>query len=534
MLEMLEWVKQRLEEPTGSQSKGPAKEGLLPDLRAADPVTALNELSGWLEPGRDTGAADPKSKSEFVARVQEAGAAHVSALFAQYLSSAEKRQTARDWAWKSLLEYQSRLMQAMGALAETLLKTAEADAAHLPAATLAAARALRECRTFAKACHVHYSSVPRPLWRMAYAIHARAERTGCAASPVNLHADHRTVATVEQELLRLLLLQVCAPDMMAPEQIETADRMLAQLGDFTLPPAGATDNPFCFDPAGDAPPRRAAGSPAQPAPAARYFGPGMGFAALERIHKQWAAAKKPGEAKLFGADIAPGAQSGALQHLMLFWRAENPYLPPPHAPASGSLKVIHGYEQIWSQLSAALPGAGGLSLADPNAAAPRAPETWTLCDAGGNELGAELPQASGAWTKCGGLVGLQAPSGENWVGVIRRMHADASLHADIAVVSRKPLGVTLREVLEKGEDRVFTEASAKQFGMSTVHALILADGSDGAQPANLVLPPESWKEGRVYELQGEEPLRYLRGVQLVRRGDDYVRATFQWLPKPGG
>ena len=527
----LEWVKHRLEKPTGSQPKGSAGGRLLPDLRASGPVTALNELSGWLDPGRDTGAADPKSKSEFLALVQEAGAAHVSALFAQYFSSAEKRQAARDWAWKSLFEYQSRLTQAMGALAAALLKTAEAGATHLPAATLATARALRECRTFAKACHVHYSSVPQALWRMAYAIHAHAERTGCATSPVSLHAHHRTMATVEQELLRLLLLQVCAPDMMAPEQIETADCVLDQLGDFTLRPAGATDNPFYFDPTGDAPPGRAAGSPAQPGPAARYFGLGMGFAALERIYKEWAAAKKPGEAKLFGTDIAPGAQSGALKHLMLFCRAENPYVPPPHLPASGSLKVVHGYEQIWSQVSAGLPGAG-LSLADANAPAPRAPETWTLCDAGGNELGAQLPQASGAWSKCGGLVGLQAQSGENWVGVIRRMHADSSLHADVAVVSRKPLGVTLREVLEKGGDSLFTEAAAKQFGMSTVHAVILADGSDGAQPANFVLPPESWKEGRVYEIQDEEPLRYLRGVQLLRRGDDYVRATFQWPPKP--
>jgi hypothetical protein len=530
MLEMLDWVKQRLEEPAGSQPKGSAERGLLSDLRASDPVTALNELSGWLEPGR--GVADPKSNSEFVARVQEAGAAHVATLFAQYFSSAEKRQAARDQAWKSLLEYQSRLTQTMGALAAALLKTAEANATHLPAATLASARALRECRTFAKACHVHYSSVPRALWRMAYAIHARAERTGGATSPVHLHPNHRTTATVQQELLRLLLLQVCAPDMMAPEQIETADRILDQLGDFTLRPAGATDNPFYFDPAGDAPPGRAAGSPVQPGSAARYFGPGMGFAALERIYKEWAAAKRPGEAKLFGADIAPGAQSSALNHLMLFLRAESPYVPPPHAPASGSLKVVHGYEQIWSQVTAALPGGGGLSLADANAPAPSAPETWTLCDAGGNELGAQLPQASGAWTKCGGLVGLQAPSGENWVGVIRRMHADSSLHADIGVVSRRPLGVTLREVLQENEDRVLTEAAAKQFGMSTVHALILADGSDGAQPANFVLPPERWKEGRVYELQGEEPPRYLRGVQLLRRGDDYVRATFEWLPKP--
>jgi hypothetical protein len=124
--------------------------------------------------------------------------------------------------------------------------------------------------------------------------------------------------------------------------------------------------------------------------------------------------------------------------------------------------------------------------------------------------------------------------GEHWVGVIRRMHAvpGGSSHADIAVLSRDPKAVSLREVLQRGEDSVFSETSSKQFAFSSVRAVILADGAEGSQPANLLLQPEHWREARIYETQGEEPTRFLRGLQVVRRGNDYLRATFEWVPGP--
>jgi hypothetical protein len=119
--------------------------------------------------------------------------------------------------------------------------------------------------------------------------------------------------------------------------------------------------------------------------------------------------------------------------------------------------------------------------------------------------------------------------------MVRRIHArpDGSLQADISLMSRAPRAHTLRRVVRNGEDRVFTDASAKQFGMSLVRALILADGAEPGRPANLMLPPESWAEERVFELQSDAEARFLRGLQVVRRWDNYVRATFEWVEAPG-
>jgi hypothetical protein len=341
------------------------------------------------------------------------------------------------------------------------------------------------------------------------------------------------MTTVEHELLRLVMLHVSAPDMLAPEQIEVADRIVEQLGgEFTLRQPGVADNPFYFEPASEFAPRRAKGRP--PVASARYFGPGMGYASLERFGKQAGAARLE-EFRTFGKDIEPRVQLGTVQHLLTFWRADCPYAPPAHEPAAGTLQVVHGYARIWQYLSDVHHGASELSLADSSASERQPPETWELKGAGGNELGAEVPQASRAWVKCGGAVGFAEPGGGiRCVGMIRRMHArpDGGLQADIAVLSREPREVSLRAVILKYDDSVFSDASSRQFAGKPVHAIILSDGAGGALPPNLLLPPAEWQEGRIYEVQAAEGARYVRGLQAVRRGEDFVRATFEWLATP--
>jgi hypothetical protein len=239
--------------------------------------------------------------------------------------------------------------------------------------------------------------------------------------------------------------------------------------------------------------------------------------------------------KVYGKDIAPQAQLVTVQHLLMFWRVNCPYSPPAHSHAAGSLQVIHRYGQIWQHLFDSRSAGGGLSLQSDDEESPEPPETWALRDAGGIELGAEIPQAARSWAKCGEVVGVSVRGGsECWLGIIRRMHGelDRSLHADIAVLSREPLAVSLRALLTRAEESVFSEASSRQFAFNGVRAIILADGSHGSQKPNLLLPAESWKEGRMYETTIGAAPRYLRSVQILRHGEDYVRATFEWVPAP--
>jgi hypothetical protein len=532
MIDVLDWVKKRAGVANTPKPEPRPADAMLPDLRDSDPVIALNELGGWLEPSRDQAAADPKARGDILSQVQDAGRAHVAALVGQYLEGAAQKQAARESVWKSLVQYQARLTHALGVCAKALLGASYEDATLLADAEVCAARALQSGRALAKICLLHYTGVPGGVWRLAYALYSGAEEIGSATSPVKAEADPKKVTTVEQEFLRLLMLRASEPDMLAPEQIEVADRVLEQLGEsFTLRPPGVADNPFCFDPQGDLPPRRANAEP--PGASTRYFGPGMGFDALERIQRQLGAARLE-DVKVFGADLTPAAQLDAVEHLLAIWRA-NPdpdHAPPVRNPAQGTLKIHHGYGQVWRQLNDAQHGAGELSLADPDDLGPQPPETWTLREASDAELAATFAQPGAGWARCGAVLAVTPQSGgECWVGVIHRMHCEPNQEAqvDIALLSRKPQALQLREVRAKGEESAVSEAASRQFDSASVRAIVLSDAADGPSGSSLLLPAASWKPGRIYET-ADDPVRRLRAVQAIRYGDDYVRAKFEWLP----
>lgn len=484
---------------------------------SSEAATALTDLVTQLQSAADT--ADPKERIDATGKIQEAGTPYFSALLAQFLDNAAGSHAAHEVVWKSLATYQTRLTQILCTVAAAAL-TADS-----------ATHALRAVRTLVKLHLLHYAMIPGKLWHIAYTLHASAEKNGFATTPVPAHSRDHTMTSVEQELLRLLMLFVSAPDMLDPEQIEVTDQAIERLGgEFTLRQPGVADNPFCYDPASSNAPQRAMG---EDVPAnARYFGPGIGYESLERLAKQLGAGKLD-DFKPFGKELSPLEQSNAVQHLLTFWRADCPYSPPAHTPASGSILVVHGYPHVWQHVSESS-STGELSLLADSVMMPQAPEVWELRGEGGDELVAEVPQASRGWAKCGAVVGLTMNESERWVGLIRRMHAgsDGSMQADIAVLSDAPQAYSLREVLDRHENEAFTEAASRQFGLSEVNTLILSDKTDSGQPPNFMVKPDHWKAGRVYELQDDNTARYLRGLKAIRRGDDFVRATFEWISTP--
>jgi hypothetical protein len=504
---------------------------LFAELRDADPLKALRELSAWLEEAKDISADDEKARSDILALIQEAGDAHLFKLLAQSIARQSDHQAARESNWNALSHYLRGLTDALCASARRLLEQAATNPSlQLPAAA-GAARGLHACRILGKLYLVRYLGVPPKLWQLAYAVHGDAEKADCAAKPVRMHAAQKAATTVTRELLGLLMLQSSSPEMMTPEQIEVADRVIEQLGgDFTLGPRGSADNTFRFDPGGDQPPQRSTDTPDADV---LYFGPGMGFDALKRVHMELAQTRRAADVKPFGQDIAPHVQASAIRHLMLFWGQASPYTAPARSEATGTLKIIHGYAQIWQQLSSARSATSELSLAeDSDATAAQAPESWTLQATGGNELVAQVPLRSGDWARSGDVVGVSMGGDDKyWLGLIRSMHAEPGhgMRAHIAILSGEPQAVQLRLVIEqRGVDGV-SEKAAQQFAFSNVRAIILSDGSTGSQKANFLLPPEHWEGGRVYEGTVAGTVRHLHSLQLLRRGDDYVRASFEWV-----
>jgi len=531
---MLEWIKKPGESGTEDPMRNPASaSALLAELREREPVSALSELDGWLGSIRDAPDFDERARSEVLGLVQEAGAAHVAKLLRQYLAIGADNEVVRETKWKAMFAYATRLAQTLCDSAQRLQSVAKTEPEDLGAAAGGTVRALRACRMLAKVCLIHYVDVPPDLWRRAYAVHAGAEAVGCANTAVRPHHSQRLSTTATHDLLRLLLLQVAAPEALASEQIEIADRVAEQLGaDFTLRPPGVADNPFCYDTEGEHPPQRA--TPETPSAGARYFGPGVGFDMLARLHKQMATASEK-DPSPFGADIAAHAQLAAVEHLMLHWGPNPPRSGPAHKPAKGELLVVHGFLGVCKQLTnggGAASASRGLELASDDDIAIAPPETWAIRDGGGNEVGVEKPLPAGNWVRSGMLVTFSvAGRNEWWLGTIRRTHADVdkSMHVDIGCISRKPLAVSLKPQA-KGAGDAEWEASAGTFAFVKVDAVLMPDASEATGTQNVLLPPDAWKQGRVYEAMLAEGPRELKLVRVLQRGEDFVRAAFEWLP----
>jgi hypothetical protein len=534
---MLDWIKKPEpghEDPMRTPASASA---MLAELRKSDPVTALSELRGWLGSLGNASDVDERARSEVLGLIQEAGAAHALELLRQYLATAPDNQVLRESKWKATHAYAANLAEVLCKSADRLQAVAKADASALGAAAAGAVRGLRACRMLAKICLIHYMDVPSSLWRRAYALHAAAEAAGCADTAVHPHRSQRISTTATHELLRLVMVQVTAPETLASEQIEIVDRVAEHIGaDFTLRPPGVADNPFCFAPEGDRPPQRA--TPDLQA-GARFFGPGVGFDALTRLHRQMATANGQ-EASALGRDIPSHVQVAAVEHLLRHWGPNAPRASPAHSPAKGELLVVHGFAAVCRHLSGGDAKAGeprGLELASEEDTQPAPPEAWTIRDAGGNEVGAEMPQPGANWARSGMLVAFcVAGRSEWWVGVIRRTHADIGkdAHIDIALVSRNPVGVSLRPQARGSPGGADWDASAGTFAFVNVSAILLPDASQAAGTPHLLLPPESWQEGRVYESMLAEGPRDLRLVRALQRGEDFVRAAFEWLPAGDG
>jgi hypothetical protein len=534
---MLDWIKKARGGPDHPMRNVSSASALLAKLRGTDGVAALDELSGWLESLKDAEGFDEVVRSQVLGLIQQAGEAHVVALLANHLANQAEKALARETKWKALFDYADTLSEVLCESAERLAAAAVADAHLVSAAAAGAARGLGGCRTLAKVCLMRYRDVPSSAWRRAYSVHASAEAGGFATTAAHTHHDQQTATTATEELLRLVMLQMSMPEMMAPEQIEVSERVVLQLGsDFTLRPAGAADAAFCFDPDSELAPRRAASQSGQAA-STRYFGPGAALDALARLHKQ-IAAEDISKVKAFGKDIGPHAQIRTVEHLLRFWGSNPAYAPPAHSPATGQLLVVHRYEQICLHLPDAAYAdnqASALAMTDSEKVKPELPEAWNLRTAGGGELGAEVPQPSVGWARSGELLGVHVQSrNEWWLGVVRRIHTErgASMHADISLFSRQPLVLKLRVL---GKDVALPagwEISTDAFSYRYPDAILLPDASEKLKVLNMLLPAEGWKAGRVYEAIAWEPTRYLRIVRLLRHGQGFARVEFEWLPRP--
>src|SRR5437899_11717666 len=91
-------------------------------LRGADPLTALTDLSAWLEAAK--GTPGEALRGEILSLIQEASGAHLSALLAQIIAKPAGGRATRESTWNSLINFLRALAGGTCASAVALLEDA--------------------------------------------------------------------------------------------------------------------------------------------------------------------------------------------------------------------------------------------------------------------------------------------------------------------------------------------------------------------------------------------------------------------------
>src|SRR5215210_3608697 len=74
---------------------------LLAQMRGAEPLTALNELSDWLDTVNRMPSQDERVRSEVLSLIQEASHPHLCALLAPFLTQPANPQAVHEENWKT-------------------------------------------------------------------------------------------------------------------------------------------------------------------------------------------------------------------------------------------------------------------------------------------------------------------------------------------------------------------------------------------------------------------------------------------------
>ena len=157
------------------------------------------------------------------------------------------------------------------------------------------------------------------------------------------------------------------------------------------------------------------------------------------------------------------------------------------------------------------------------------PELWAQKDQSEWGLGVDIPPDLGKWAEPGRLCGIQLRGAKDWwVGIIRRLDADAGLHCGIRIFSKRPVSVWLRVLGASGHQADNWASSTGSFAYDYMRAIMLPDALKSHDHPVMILENKSYVPGQICEVMMGEHSRQIKLVEFLEEGEDYVRAAFEW------
>ena len=514
---MLGWIK-------GFRSDHPLddKEGgrlLLAGLETKDPVTALEEVSGYLDQVKTADGLAALRGYEIVDLLDRTARPQYRKLNQLYVSEAHR-----------LTKFQQgRIAAAAGTLCQQLADGyrfclakyevgaigASALRQHLPRIT---ARAIRAYGGQLKWSLLRYGPVEGRTWEGLGQLYVAAQSLGFLGEPLVLYRGSTGRSSPEHEFLKVLMLAVSSPDSLLPIQLDITERLIARFAPNLASSRQAGDGlHYVFELSAARAPGRLARISGLP-PSTLFFGPGTASRQVDELIAVIEQHNAVPSDLTLGTEHRLERVEEALRHLQRYWSRDLPERRQRRRRHVESVTVVHEFAEV-------VANAGGLFLESPFISND---ETWTVEDKSEGGFSAVVREPQGHWIRVGQLIGVRRDEGVTWaVGIVRRVTSDEQGNRRVGVellshggaaVTVLPAAISERDegIAPDGEICVLLSSSSVQTGEVT-----------------LLMRPGLFRRGRELAMRAYDRSYVLSPLGLSEKGEDFELVRFRIGSQPG-
>jgi len=477
-----------------------------------DPVRALQELCGWLSSVHGAVDLRPEQRAAMIKFLDTSAQRYLGRASRAFAAAKTLpgHPAEQDRIWTALCDFYKQDALALGSCIDAFeLRTAE-TAALRPMRAGLSIRALRAMRELLKWLSIRYGPLDEPVWQMASAVYALADRSKYSTTPYTLYAKSAIETTVEREYLRIAMFSASSPQSLTPLEIEIAERIIASRSDdFVITPLYQSGVTFWVDLATERAPQRYL-TPPPPQATMRFL------SAAQAAEKVLSLAGAIMLNRMLPAQFADleGCTSerllSVLTHLAGHWSAQPAQRRHPRHAIAERLSVVHGFSAIIN-LIANTP----LTDSPTKDASSNEIESWAIENVSAGGIGARVERLDHDGLGVGGVLALQIPSAQGWqIGLVRRLSRTAQAQASVGieVLARDPLVAPLRvelegELIEPAEPALLMDAPALSNEEGGVRVLVRS---------GLYVP------GQSFNVDYRDERYTLHPRQVLHRGDDHV------------
>lgn len=196
---------------------------IIEELPADNPSMALEELAHWLQALSTTQDISFKERVKRLARIDQSGQKYERALRRQYTDTSRMHKVIEERIWNTAYDFLDATVQAHLKCIDCMPQKSE----HAQDLAIVIMRTLRRLELLAHWLHLRYRPIPYTLWNQTFSLIKLAEELKLLHVPITLNRMANLQTTVAQEMLKLLMMSISAPEHLTKTQIDLA-RLLTQ------------------------------------------------------------------------------------------------------------------------------------------------------------------------------------------------------------------------------------------------------------------------------------------------------------------